>query len=296
MDERRDRTPRAARIRRAALAGATIAAVTVLAGCGSSGRVAGGQGGPPEPEPSLGPIVRVTDPVRIHRPLDAFLLTGKQIVRLESVRYAAMNRCLGERGIRGRFDAPEGLPGFIEGMVTDRVLRSDLYGYFDVRNMRSTGYHRPGSERVSVESRPPAGVADSVVETCRSSGERAAGGIASPTDLELLSRLPAGGPGVPLRDSRYEAVVGRWRACMRGRGFSYPDPLAAIGDQRWRVPEPSDAERAVAVADVECKISTNLVGVALAVQAATDERYIRAHEEQLEEHRDRLLRATGSRG
>ncbi|MDQ1246913.1 MAG: hypothetical protein QG597_1281 [Actinomycetota bacterium] len=253
-----------------------------------------GQGGSPLQEPSLGPIDQVTDPALAHRPLDAFLLSGKQIVRLESARYAAMNRCLEERSAQGRFDIPEGLPGFIEGMVTDRVVRSDLYGYFDVRNVRSTGYHRPNSETVSIESRSLAGVPETVVEACRSSGERAVAGIVSPTDLELLSRLPGGGPGLPLRDSRYEAVVARWRTCMEEQGFSYPDPLAAIGDRQWRVLEPSGTEKAVAVADVECKISTNLVGVALAVQAANDERYIRTYEVQLQEQHDHLLSATVS--
>ncbi|MDQ1294238.1 MAG: hypothetical protein QG608_2121 [Actinomycetota bacterium] len=284
----RARAPRAARLARAALAGASIAAVTVLAGCGSSGRSS-----PMGPEPSLGPITQVKSPALVGRPLDAFLLSTEQTLRLERSRYRAMNRCLEQRGVSGRFEIPEDMPGFIAGMVTDRIVRSDLYGFFDVENVRLRGYHRPPSAPVSIDSRPPAGVSEQVVAECRSSGERAAAGVVSPTDLEILSKLPAGGPRSPLRDSRYERVVERWRTCMGDRGFVYSGPLAAIGDQRWRTPEPSEAERAVAVADVECKISTNLVGVALAVQAATDGQYLRAHAEGLKEHRARLLRAAG---
>jgi glutamate racemase len=53
---------------------------------------------------------------------------------------------------------------------------------------------------------------------------------------------------------------------------------------------------AAATADVQCKISTNLVGVAQAVQAATDQVYIGMHATQLATYKNHLqdeIRAAG---
>lgn len=67
---------------------------------------------------------------------------------------------------------------------------------------------------------------------------------------------------------------------MERAGFDYStiwDP----NDQAW--PEPvTDEEIAVAIADVECKQETNVLGVWMAVEAAYQVSAIRQHENELD--------------
>lgn len=88
---------------------------------------------------------------------------------------------------------------------------------------------------------------------------------------------------------------------MKDAGFDYSDPVSAYLDNRWsQSPDPRKMvhtadEVATAAADLRCKRSTNLVGTAIAVQAAYDERYITANKDALTTFRnnltDRLHRA-----
>jgi hypothetical protein len=83
---------------------------------------------------------------------------------------------------------------------------------------------------------------------------------------------------------------------MKGKGFSYATPLAAISDVAWRGAAVTATQIATASADVSCKISTNLMGIGMTVQAAYDRQYIDAHRAQLDTEvtqRDTYLRAGG---
>jgi hypothetical protein len=61
---------------------------------------------------------------------------------------------------------------------------------------------------------------------------------------------------------------------MRGRGYDYADPFAAVGDTRWQSPDISATERATASADVDCKQQTALAGTMFAVERAYQEHAI----------------------
>lgn len=76
--------------------------------------------------------------------------------------------------------------------------------------------------------------------------------IGGPPPVPAVEALPDGGPKVPSTDPSHN------------RGI------------------------ATATADVECKLSTNLVGVAVAVEIAYDRQYIEMHPAQLTEFKRRL--------
>ena len=64
------------------------------------------------------------------------------------------------------------------------------------------------------------------------------------------------------RTPRVAAAMVSWRTCMAQRHFHYGNPFAAVSDRRWWIAEsagPSSAEKAVAVADVNCKEQSKLV-------------------------------------
>jgi hypothetical protein len=247
-------------------------------------------------EPPVGPIARISDLSQIVRPIDAFLPSVEEIILIFTIQQTAFVNCLKRHGaVNARVSIPPELRPFVVGGQRDRVARADLYGFFDTANFTIYGYHRaPGDSGGFGANVSRAGITDEAVATCQAESRLPGGGAA----LSLVSEraLPDHGPPVPLSDSRYTAAVAAWAKCMEAKGYHHPDPLAAIGkDWDWAQPA-SREEVATATADVECKISTNLVGIAAAVQAAYDKQYIESHQTQLADFQKQLqdyLRAAG---
>ncbi|MEV7979385.1 hypothetical protein [Streptomyces sp. NPDC086519] len=80
------------------------------------------------------------------------------------------------------------------------------------------------------------------------------------------------------RDRRTEAVFSKWSLCMKGKGFSYPNPLAAVGDTAWvKTAMPTAHELRTATADADCRHKNNVVGVWYAVDRAYQEQAIAAN-------------------
>ncbi|MDR2973758.1 MAG: hypothetical protein LBV00_03445 [Propionibacteriaceae bacterium] len=99
------------------------------------------------------------------------------------------------------------------------------------------------------------------------------------TDQFLISNLPDGGPAWHPQDSRFVAAEATWSTCMTQRGFTYATPLDAINKNHMTAASPESM--AVAAADVQCKIDTNLVGIGVAVQSAYEQQYIDTHRDAL---------------
>lgn len=122
--------------------------------------------------------------------------------------------------------------------------------------------------------------------------------IGGPLPLPDPPTLPDHGPHSAVDDPRVVAAYAAWSSCMKAEGYRYATPQEAIGDPSL-VPETvkengasvvrhSAAELAHATADVRCKTSTNLVGIAVTVQAAYDDLYIAGHRDALRDYRNRL--------
>lgn len=63
------------------------------------------------------------------------------------------------------------------------------------------------------------------------------------------------------KDPAVRKAVGAWSGCMKGKGYSCPTPMAALGDQRFlKGAAPSAREVATAEADMACKDATGLLG------------------------------------
>lgn len=258
-------------------------ALLVLSGCVSGDAGQGATSG--AAEPTLGAIAAITSPGQVTRPIDAFLPSAAQVAQLDAVQSAAVNACLTEHSITGGldYDDPAQVQAFFDGLVSDRTARSDLWGFFDPGTAPQYGYGRPPQIPAVLQQRLPAGTPEDIMATCRHAGADALGGTDAASSYASASVLPDSGPPVPSTDSRYLAAATAWRQCMSERGFDYADPMAAIGDERWRAGNEADASQiATAVADVQCKVSTNLVGIGAAVQGAYDAQYVAAHRDQLD--------------
>ena len=98
------------------------------------------------------------------------------------------------------------------------------------------------------------------------------------TDLSMPVRLAFDAWTASKSDSRVVAAFAKWSQCIAGSGYHYSTPMEANNDPKWSGEKASAEEIAVAVADVNCKKTTNLVGIfRMAVDAAYQQEAISQH-------------------
>lgn len=84
-----------------------------------------------------------------------------------------------------------------------------------------------------------------------------------------------------LRDSQVVDVFSDWSKCMKKAGYSYESPLKVTDDPEFADADYSDRERAVAEADVTCKLDVRLPQTWLAVETAIQKEMIGPHKGDL---------------
>jgi hypothetical protein len=238
----------------------------------------------------LGPISVITVPEQVVFPIDAFLPSIDQQVAMALQGQRLVDECVQVNGGSGHFmigNLPDGQPdiggfrGFAIGFQRIRVTEG-IWGIFDPDWMRQEGYRQRRPDAVAGDGFS----FDPIMDACI----RAVGAL-SPTGAAAmpfsLRDLPDGGPQWNPDDSRWRSAEAEWSKCMAGRGCSYADPYEAAGANGMaaNLANTSEQDRAaalaVAVADLDCKLETNLVGKGLAIQSAYDQIYIDAHRDEL---------------
>lgn len=284
---------------RAAAAGALL---VLCAGCSTTSH---GSTTPVAP-PTTGPVQTITKAGQIALPTDAYIITPAEVKLIVKAQDVVRGQCMRKLGFTPK---PSVLLG-VDEAATARKTRSFLYGYFDTAKAGAEGYERVQSGDIpqqasisSAEQTALTGV-DPVTHkpATRLGGKPLPARGCSGKAIDTLNNaglwfddasLPAGGPRIPRSDPRLAAAYASWSACMKGKGFDYPDPLAAIGDPKWvthRSPgtPPTRAEIATARADIACKLAKNTVGKLVTVQIAYDKQYLKADAAQLASHKRRI--------
>ncbi|WP_147449612.1 hypothetical protein [Actinomadura pelletieri] len=92
-------------------------------------------------------------------------------------------------------------------------------------------------------------------------------------------------------DPRVLKVFQSWSTCMKERGYSYENPFKALGDKRWTREgnRPGKAHVETALADIDCKKKTNLIGVEYAIESEYQNTEIDRHAEELASIRKTLM-------
>ncbi|MFE7598489.1 hypothetical protein [Streptomyces sp. NPDC057494] len=90
-----------------------------------------------------------------------------------------------------------------------------------------------------------------------------------------------------LKDPAVTAVFARWSSCMKGKGFTYKDPVALFDDARFgREPHPVTLlETSTAVADTACRGALRVAEVWHSAETRLQQGYVRAHLAELEADR-----------
>ncbi|MGX6602157.1 hypothetical protein ACWKSP_08500 [Micromonosporaceae bacterium Da 78-11] len=212
-------------------------------------------------------------------PLDVYLLTAEQQKKLDAAVTEIGRDCLGRFGLSW----PENQPATGDG--SPRNARR--YSTVELAKAETTGYHVPETAPRQVDRKEPTPEAMNV---WADRGEQTfrgqpvpVGGCAGEAVRQLTRGAPDADPGIAERlqlstykqtkaDSRVVRVFAEWSKCMQTKGYSYPDPYAAAGDQRWQTAQAGPAEIAVATADVTCKAGAGVPGLMLAVETAYQNR------------------------
>lgn len=295
-----------AMVARAVVAGAGAGVLALsLASCTS--------GTSSDAEPEIDQIPVVQDAGELTLPLDAYNFTSDSQRVFEDAKATLVRDCLRRFGVEVSMSdiREDDLPEY--GWQRER-----RYGLFDMAAAQSRGYHRQGmpsepqtfssldeieeyrraqgrwfpSEaeqflldghgRSEFEGRDLPRDANGEPlpdEGCRGEAEQVLyDGLsrpARPIDAAAQSKQRAFG------DSRVEEAKAAWSDCMADRGYDYSS-IWEPSNRDW--PDPvTDEEIATAVADVECKRETNLVGIWYAVDAAHQRAFIENNAERLAE-------------
>lgn len=96
-----------------------------------------------------------------------------------------------------------------------------------------------------------------------------------------------------VEDARFTSAIRSWASCMKDAGYDYDDPFGPVNEFNAPPPvqRPTERERAVARADVECKDVTGLVRVYGELEAEYGENVVVEHRQLLEEYRQFVDRA-----
>jgi hypothetical protein len=256
---------------------ASVAVALVLAGatagCGAVTDAA--------PEPPLGPIPRITEVAQIHLPIDDYGQSSDQFDIFNKAAGLLADACLRRAG----FEPPGSSPAPQE---ESRYVR--LFGVMELGTARARGYlpapQLPTSDDVG--GAPAPGSLGRVVSDCQGEVRSTLSqGVTTRGDSDLWQGSAGQAEDLARADSRTALADKDWSACMRERGYDYGSPLAPVQNRTFYGEDPaSPTQVATAVADVECKTSTNYIGRAVAVQAAYQARLIDKNAEALQQAKE----------
>jgi hypothetical protein len=279
----------------AATVAALAAGTTVLLGGGDDGVTPA----------DLRDFPRITDPSQIVFPIDEYDFTTDGYVMFQDALAHLIADCVRRFGVDPPDPEREGLPTDLPDFDT---RNHRLYGVFDRDMAASWGYRTPpdwGTVRPTDVSE--AKLAE--VERLLRHGLREPEFAAPPLGDDLNGDpLPEGGcegeatrtlsEGLPdpdfritnndsqeraWGDERVRTAEAAWSDCMRQSGYDY-ESIWEPGERiDYQTDEPTATEIADAVANVACKIETNLVGVLVGVTSELEEAFIQENWAELQQ-------------
>ncbi|MDO0913565.1 hypothetical protein QQM39_22780 [Streptomyces sp. DT2A-34] len=270
-----------------------LGCLTLTAGCTSEGPTdaAFQQAGAPKPTREVLDLVL---------PFDKYELTQQENYTVAKARDFLIGECMEKRGQEwNMLHYPSRV---------DEIKNRRRYGVIEVQVAREFGYHansailsgnqdvqqqrderdkhldRDGMQAAYKEKSGCGYKANNVLER---------GGVSA--DYHLFNRLSSELLTAAKKDPGVLRITRRWSECMKSQGYVYGTPDEAIGDPRWWKKESEDAsstEKAVAVADVQCKSHVNLVSALFEAETKLQNQAIKQHDayfDKLAEARTKYL-------
>jgi hypothetical protein len=99
---------------------------------------------------------------------------------------------------------------------------------------------------------------------------------------EVAGSISTGSFTESMKSPEVAKATKAWARCMKGKGFTYRDPMQALGSEEYSGQEISRREISVAEADVDCKVRTDLVKIWSDQEAAIQKTLIKKHKKDLD--------------
>ncbi|MFJ3768364.1 hypothetical protein ACIPQJ_18510 [Streptomyces sp. NPDC090082] len=289
------------RHRLAGIGAALAAGVLTVTGCSAGDSATGGTA--TAASPALEPAYAAAKIRTL--PIEEYVLSSAEYAKIMKARVRLDARCMSDFGFTAFAS-----PGVPQADPRDSFT-ADRYGVEDSVQAAQYGYHPSPAVRAFAEAAPePSLPADQELVLTGLAAERSDTTALKAAPRSLRGKaIPAGGcagqstrhltggsdelyPDLPQdinaqsyfkakEDPRVRGAFAAWSACMKGKGFTYGDPMQANDDPRFATPTASPAEIATATADVACKSSTDLVGVWFRTEAEIQESLIGAQQAKL---------------
>jgi hypothetical protein len=301
--------------------GAGLVLLALLTGCGAS---------TDDGLPEIGTLPTVRSQADIVLPIDHYQGTKREGVMVETAFEELIAECMAERGFAGypvrdltahtlmpRHDNQFGLvseseaaefgftPPWAAALEAESAADSERFagwsgGDIDIAlNGSAPKPAGPGDATTDGDGEQAGLEPDLQSDGCRSAGHRELYDLAGtdPLDRWWADQHQGRTVAAAFEDPRMLPVKEAWSACMKERGYDYLDRSDAGGDERWLV-DP-EAEKAAAVASVQCTHESRYVDTWVALATAYQEQVIEENAERFAAERagrDALLTAIRSRG
>ncbi|GLP67582.1 hypothetical protein TUSST3_42040 [Streptomyces sp. TUS-ST3] len=252
-------------------------------------------------------------------PLEAYMETYQDTVALDDAERHLETQCLADYGLHVTFPpAGQTPPPSADDSnmprrygITDRAL-AEKYGY----GLPDGLQHQEGTRmpeltkdqtevltgRTSIRHSPtdPApGKAPSTYQGKAIHQDGCAGWAADQLgtrdmDFSLVSQLDGESLTQSQQTPAVQKAIAAWSTCMKGDGYTVDTPYHADQIVPHTDGGPSKEEIAVAVADIDCKKSTDLVKIWFTEDSRIQEQQIKDHQSALDALRTRRTQAVGS--
>ncbi|MEW1909378.1 hypothetical protein AB0442_13115 [Kitasatospora sp. NPDC085895] len=272
---------------RAGLAGLAGLMCFALAGCSSSGLPVA-EAVPTTQSPSALPAS-----ADLHLPIEPYLFSEAETAKLTRAGAVLRKACMQRFGLDYAISPADPPTG-------PRTFMDRRYGLTDPAEAAANGYHlgdrdprthpvRPpqfsaeqqqvltghlpgktGTDETNLQVNgvpvPPGGCYDEAKRGLAGSGDLGPSSVAQQANFQTFKASMS----VAQVTKAFEA----WSGCMRNRGYSYPNPMDAIGDRRFLGDSPTPLELQAAAADVICKQQVHLIDTWFAVEASLQKELI----------------------
>jgi hypothetical protein len=245
-------------------------------------------------------------------PLEAYMESDQENLALENGHLALESRCMAAFG----FTVPNHVTNQVTPPGFDGANMARRYGISDLAQAQQYGYHlatppptssnpansvgTPALRSVMFGSKPNSSGQSTPLTEYDGKSVPAGGCYAQAgrqigdanLDADLPNRLDTQSMDRSTADPRVQAALAKWSACMAGKGYHVDSPLNAdtlVPD--LNSPEPSTAEIQVAVADVTCKQSTDLINTWFAVETSLQKTLIASNQLALQQEETELNNA-----
>ncbi|WP_066949010.1 hypothetical protein [Streptomyces lushanensis] len=246
--------------------------------------------------------------VNLRLPVEEYLFSDSEIKAVLQAQRTLVQQCMRRFGVSHDFGSPGPSTG-------PRSLMDRRYGVTDEQMARSYGYHlgdRDPRAHPVTQSSPPTGKAYTVLTgKTESATDKETPALAS-SDVPSVNGMRVSADGCVGEATKKIAGSGHvgsgdlaqdlngqsfnitkanpdvtrafrsWSRCMKDKGFSYPDPFAAMADNRFQGKEPVPAEIQVATADVGCKGQVDLVDVWFTAETSLQRSLIKKNKSALD--------------